>query len=62
MFSVTLSPCDGDSSVLGFTRDFVSLEDAKAYFNEYSNLSEYGGEPFDLFLEDNGTVIADTFK
>ena len=62
MYSVTLSPCDGDSQVSGFTQDFDTLEAAQSVFNDYNSLSDYGGEPFDLFLDKDGSPVSDNLK
>ena len=56
-YSVTLSMCDGDSQVCGFTDDFDCYEDAFACFQEYAALDYYGSEPFDLFLEKDSVDI-----
>ena len=62
MYSVTLSPCDGDAQVCGFTQDFDTLEAAQACFNDYNSLSHYDGEPFDLFLDKDGSPLFDNIK
>ena len=56
-----LSPSDPDSRTLGWSEDFDSLDKAQALFDEYLNLECYGGESFDLFLQENDITIKDNF-
>lgn len=61
MFSVTLSLCDSDSNICGWSQNCDTLQEAQALFQEYCTLECYGGEPFDLFLEQNGVTLKDNF-